>query len=97
MAVDRTALRRAYRPDENAIVEQRIANELGSTAQAGATEVAADAAFFAVQQERVMTLASGGAISPIRQTLEPTNQLATLTQIAAIQSWVPIIMRDEFV
>jgi formylglycine-generating enzyme required for sulfatase activity/energy-coupling factor transporter ATP-binding protein EcfA2 len=76
---------------------QGEALSLGATAEAGSTRLAADSAYFALQQDRVATLAAGSVVMPPRTaTPEPTQYLSTLTAVAALNSWQPVEMTDEF-
>ncbi len=80
-----------------ATVAQGEALNLGATAEAGSTQLAADAAYFALQQDRVATLAAGAVVVPPGTgTPEPTQYVATLTAIAVLNDWEPVEMTDEY-
>jgi formylglycine-generating enzyme required for sulfatase activity len=80
-----------------AMVAQGEALNRGMTVEAGSTQLAADSAFFVLQQNRVGTLAAGAVVMPPESTTpEPTHYVATLTQVAELNEWTPVEMMDNF-
>ncbi len=80
-----------------AMVAQGEALNRGMTVEAGSTQLAADSAFFVLQQNRVGTLAAGAVVMPPESTTpEPTQYVATLTQVAQLNEWIPVEMTDTF-
>ncbi|MCI0709155.1 MAG: SUMF1/EgtB/PvdO family nonheme iron enzyme [Chloroflexi bacterium] len=58
--------------------------------------VEAESTFFAIQKDRVATLASGGVIIPLAQnTITPEAFIATLTQVAKLNTWQPVIQEFD--
>lgn len=80
-----------------ATVAQGEALALGATVRADSTQLAADTSYFALQQDRLATLAVGGVVLPPGTgTPEPTQYVATLTAVAALNDWEPVEMTDQY-
>jgi formylglycine-generating enzyme required for sulfatase activity/energy-coupling factor transporter ATP-binding protein EcfA2 len=76
---------------------QGAAENLSIQAQASATELARDVALFGLQQNRVATLAAGAVVIPYRAApANPTEFIASLTEIAVLNAWQPVEMLDDY-
>lgn len=82
---------------DTATVAQGAALNRGMTVEADSTQLALAVAYFALQQNRVGTLAAGSIVLPLEaSTPEPTIYVATLTQVGRLNAWNPVEMTDAF-
>jgi formylglycine-generating enzyme required for sulfatase activity len=66
-------------------------------AQRYQNEVQWEATYFALKQGRAATLAAGGVILPaVQETHVPADFIATLTQVAELSNWQPVILKDNY-
>lgn len=79
-----------------ATIAEGEARSVGATVAADATNLAQDAAFFAVQQQRMATLAAGAVVVPASTIApDPTQFAVSLTQVAALNTWEVVEEVDE--